>query len=111
MNLQEFVQSHRFVHDVSDEVEDAEPKAGFVYHQGLYITITGGGRFHLFLGNQDWLQHSLEELEVRLYDWAVGEGFFEQNTPLEDLKARFEALKAQLLAAGITQAEIDNACR
>jgi len=52
-----------------------EPSPGRLYPCNTYIQRVDHkkGRWLLVLGNQDWLTNDLTDLEVRLYDWAIGE--------------------------------------
>lgn len=60
-----------------------EGAPGFVYCGSLYIQrvteewperARAEGAYHLILNRDEWISDDLESLELRLYDFAVGEG-------------------------------------
>lgn len=62
------------------------PIGGFVYWNDLWIEDTrtwshddGGGRWYLLLNRDEWRSDDLAELEARLYEWALDEGYWEEG--------------------------------
>ena len=54
---------------------------GFIYAgQELHIEKEAASAFILTIGNCQWKTGDLEDLERKLYAFALGEGFFEANS-------------------------------
>lgn len=54
-----------------------EIEPGRIYEGDLYIQRGDDGDWCLTIGNDSELSDDLAALERKLYDWAVGEGYFE----------------------------------
>jgi hypothetical protein len=52
-----------------------EPVAGFLYHGGLYIEKHGSDGFYLLIEREDWISADLAELERKLFEFALAEGY------------------------------------
>lgn len=50
-----------------------------VYGDGFWIEEHLDGRYHLLIGNQEWIRSELESLERELYDYALSEGILEKK--------------------------------
>jgi hypothetical protein len=79
LTLGNFLASRRWSDDLAEAGccyrEDGEPTPkGYVYLDLLYIE-QAGEKWHLTLHNREWITHDLPALEVRLYEWAVAEGY------------------------------------
>jgi hypothetical protein len=89
MTFEQF-QSTRVHHDdlgaaLADAHWEGEPPAsGFVYLNALYIEDVMDhwpdytkevGKYHLLIGNREWVSNDLENLERELYEFAVSEGY------------------------------------
>lgn len=80
-----FQATRRYVQDLGPVIreETLNGVGGYVYLDCLYIedTATWSGhsktlnRWYLLLGRCDWDSNTLEDLERRLYDWAVSEEY------------------------------------
>jgi hypothetical protein len=84
MTFEQFQASRTEVADlnvaVGAEYFDA-PTPGLVYAGlGLHIEKAAASAFILTIGNCQWKTGDLEDLERKLYAFALGEGFFEAKS-------------------------------
>lgn len=75
MTFTEWQAGRRHVPDLSVEIDDATVEGpGFVYDGGYYINDntdpTIAGKYRLLLERDEYYTDDLQELELRLYDWA-----------------------------------------
>ncbi len=81
MTLDAFRATGRDVIDLGVEIPgmDLEGQSGrvYLYEGGPYLMLQVDGQWSLIIGRDEWWE-PLEDLEVRLYDWAKSEGFFDQ---------------------------------
>jgi hypothetical protein len=85
MTFEQFQASGKDSDDLSRDCQTDEGLlgAGRVYEGGCYIQSTGGwpeekqgqGKWHLHLGNMEWVSDDLPALERKLYRWALSEGY------------------------------------
>ena len=71
----------------SENIVEADDGAkGYVYLDGLYVEhvephwpveARKEGKWYLRLGNCEWITSDLASLELRLYEWARSEGYFD----------------------------------
>lgn len=93
MTFEDFQNTRRESADLGRDVSDCrwddevEPGAGFVYLDVLYIERVGDhwpdaararGKFYLILERDEYISDDLEELERKLYDWAMASGYQRQ---------------------------------
>jgi hypothetical protein len=90
MTFAEFRRTRMWSEDIGAALNDGrwdyEPQAGkgFLYDGDCYIEQTAvnwpdmpAGQWSLLIWRDEWISDDLAALERRLYDWCVGEGFFE----------------------------------
>lgn len=95
MTFEQFQATRRPTADLEAEIntsiyDDPVIKVpGLVYLGGLYIeeshanwtdAAREGGKYFLTIANRDWLSDDLETLERHLYDFAVSEGFTDNDS-------------------------------
>ena len=76
MNLAEFRKSGRYVPSLLDVVDGSPECPGYVYDQNLVIEHASTGLFTLTIANEIVESTRLVELEIKLYTWAVEEGYW-----------------------------------
>jgi hypothetical protein len=75
LSFNEFVAQRKQVADIGLEigVSEMEGQQGYVYPGGCYIEVSED-EFFLVIGNQDWLEKDLGQLERLLYgNWYVSQ--------------------------------------
>ena len=95
MTFEQFQATRKRTTDLETEIntsiyDDPSIKVpGLVYLGGLYIeeshsnwtdVAREGGKYFLVIGNCDWLCDDLETLERHLYDFAVREGYTDNDS-------------------------------
>jgi hypothetical protein len=91
MTFAEFQGTRAWCDDLGEKLKDDSfdpdtPQKGWIYCDALYIEDTRawtvgtckhgeGDRWYLLLNRDEWLSNNLEELERRLYVWALSEGY------------------------------------
>lgn len=82
MTLHAFIDTRRKVDNIGEAIRaDYVNSPGYVYADDLFITVDGATAC-LTIYNDSWTVplHLIGDLEAVLYQWAVGEGFFEDMT-------------------------------
>jgi len=88
MQFEQFVATRKWSDDVENDLsgdvdlytEDGLPVKGWIYCDDLYITQTASGSYNLVVERDVYDTADLEMLEHKLYEWAAGEGFFEEKS-------------------------------
>jgi hypothetical protein len=63
--------------DVATGYPEDKGIPAYIYPSELFITFTAEGDYCLEIGNWCDVSKDLAKLEAELYEWAIGEGYFQ----------------------------------